>query len=96
VTAAEFSLVVLFVAGALAGLLDLDFVVGELLNSVRDRGFASCQGKSSLSRDGTACAASRGPFYLMRREDQNFARGRHFAAVGSSVRERVYAKDTVH
>jgi len=31
-------------------LLDLDLVVGKLLNSVRDRGFTSCQRKSSLSR----------------------------------------------
>jgi len=48
--AAEFPLVVFLVAGSLARLLDLDLVVGKLLNSVRDRGFTSCQGKSSLSR----------------------------------------------
>jgi hypothetical protein len=40
---AKLAFLVFFVAGALARLLDFDFMVGKLLQSVRDYGFTSCQ-----------------------------------------------------
>src|SRR5579863_8577679 len=51
VAAAEFSFLVFLVAGALSGLLDLDFVVGELRDILRTRSgyFASCQGGTPRS-----------------------------------------------
>src|SRR6202007_3217158 len=42
-TAAELAFLVLLVAGALARLLDFDFMVRKLLQSVRDCGFNGCQ-----------------------------------------------------
>ena len=41
--AADFSLRIFFIAGALPGLLDFHFVIGELRKNMRDRGFAGCQ-----------------------------------------------------
>src|ERR1700758_751293 len=41
--AAELAFLVFFVAGALARLLDFDFMVGKLLQGVRNRAFTGCQ-----------------------------------------------------
>jgi hypothetical protein len=49
-SAAELALGVLLVAGALAGLFDLHFVVGKLLSSVRDSSFTSRQRNTSFKR----------------------------------------------
>src|ERR1700758_1390148 len=40
---AKLAFLVFFVAGALARLLDFDFMVGKLLQGVRNRGFTGCQ-----------------------------------------------------